>query len=109
MGDLMSRAGRLIELEARADKQAMSNREAGRIGGRVMAERIGAEGFRQMASRGGKSTMEKHGSRHYSKAGKRGGRKTRDSQGPKFYKEIGKKGAERAKYLIALGRAIENE
>lgn len=61
--------------------------QAGVLGGRTTAERLGSAHYAKIGKQGGTTTVARHGSEHFQKIGRQGGLRVRD--------------------LCALGRAQE--
>jgi len=86
----------------------MTVTEAGRMGGRLVSERYGAEFYEKIGKKGGSSTAQKYGPEFFGRIGKKGGRAVSQKYGPGHFEKIGRKGGQKVADLIERAKALES-
>lgn len=86
----------------------MTVTEAGRMGGRLVSERYGAEFYEKIGKKGGSSTAKKYGPEFFGRIGKKGGRAVSQKYGPGHFEKIGRKGGQKVADLIERAKALES-
>ena len=82
--------------------------EAGRRGGKQVAQELGADFFRMIGKKGGQATTEKYGAEFFSQIGRKGGESVKRERGVEFYSSIGRKGGSASRGNAAKGRKKES-
>ena len=85
----------------------ISCREAGRRGGRKVAQTYGKDHFQSIGRKAGMTTKARHGVEHYTKIGSLGGSATARKHGVEHYQKIGRHGGARVRELIDRAKQME--
>jgi general stress protein YciG len=96
-----------MPIMARKRGGQMTVTEAGRMGGRLVSERYGAEFYEKIGKKGGSSTAKKYGPEFFGRIGKKGGRAVSQKYGPGHFEKIGRKGGQKVADLIERAKALE--
>ena len=94
---------------ARRQGGGMTVAEAGRMGGRLVSEKYGAEFYEKIGKKGGSSTASKYGPEFFGRIGKKGGKAVTAKYGPAHFEKIGRKGGQKVADLIERAKALESE
>lgn len=87
----------------------MTVAEAGRMGGRLVSEKYGAEFYEKIGKKGGSSTAAKYGPEFFGRIGKKGGKAVTAKYGPGHFEKIGRKGGQKVADLIERAKSLEGE
>jgi len=87
----------------------MTVAEAGRMGGRLVSEKYGAEFYERIGKKGGSSTASKYGPEFFGRIGKKGGKAVTAKYGPSHFEKIGRKGGQKVADLIERAKALEEK
>jgi general stress protein YciG len=85
----------------------MTVAEAGRMGGRLVREKYGAEFYEKIGKKGGSSTAERYGPEFFGRIGRKGGKAVTAKYGPQHFEKIGRKGGQKVADLIERAKALE--
>jgi general stress protein YciG len=94
---------------ARKSGTPMTVAEAGRMGGRLVSEKYGAEFYTKIGKMGGSSTAEKYGPEFFGKIGKKGGKAVTAKYGPGHFERIGRKGGQKVADLIERAKTLSEQ
>ena len=86
---------------------AMTVAEAGRMGGKLVREKYGAEFYEKIGKKGGSSTAERYGPEFFGRIGRKGGKAVTAKYGPQHFEKIGRKGGQKVADLIERATALE--
>ena len=70
----------------------MTVAEAGRMGGKLVSEKYGAEFYERIGKKGGSSTAERYGPEFFGRIGRKGGKAVTAKYGPQHFEKIGRNG-----------------
>src|SRR5256885_4497785 len=72
----------------------MTVAEAGRMGGKLVSEKYGAEFYEKIGKKGGSSTAERYGPEFFGKIGRKGGKAVSEKYGAGHFERIGRRGGQ---------------
>jgi general stress protein YciG len=87
----------------------MTVAEAGRMGGKLVSEKYGAEFYKGIGKKGGSSTAERYGPEFFGKIGRKGGKAVSAKYGPGHFERIGRKGGQRVASLVEAGKVDDGQ
>src|SRR5579859_4505292 len=85
----------------------MTVAEAGRMGGKLVSEKYGADLYEKIGKKGGSSTAERYGPEFFGKIGRKGGKAVTAKYGPQHFEKIGRKGGQKVADLIERAKSLE--
>jgi general stress protein YciG len=85
----------------------MTVAEAGRMGGKLVSEKYGAEFYEKIGKKGGSSTAERYGPEFFGKIGRKGGKAVSEKYGPGHFERIGRRGGQKVALLVERAKQIE--
>jgi general stress protein YciG len=84
----------------------MTVAEAGRMGGKLVSEKYGAEFYEKIGKKGGSSTAERYGSEFFGKIGRKGGKAVSEKYGAGHFERIGRRGGQKVASLVERAKQI---
>jgi len=85
----------------------MTVAEAGRIGGKLVSERYGAEFYEKIGKKGGSSTAERYGPEFFGKIGRKGGKAVSEKYGTGHFERIGRRGGLKVAALVERAKSLD--
>ena len=85
----------------------MTVAEAGRMGGKLVSEKYGAEFYERIGKKGGSSTAERYGPEFFGKIGRKGGKAVSEKYGAGHFERIGRRGGQKVASLVERGKTLE--
>ena len=85
----------------------MTVAEAGRMGGKLVAAKYGAEFYERIGKKGGSSTAERYGSEFFGTIGRKGGKAVSDKYGPGHFERIGRRGGQKVASLVERAKKLD--
>jgi uncharacterized protein len=86
----------------------MTVAEAGRMGGKLVSEKYGAEFYEKIGKKGGSSTAERYGAEFFGKIGRKGGKAVSEKYGPGHFERIGRRGGQKVAALVERAKSLES-
>jgi general stress protein YciG len=86
----------------------MTVAEAGRMGGKLVSEKYGAEFYERIGKKGGSSTAERYGPEFFGKIGRKGGKAVSEKYGPGHFERIGRRGGQKVAALVERAKSLES-
>jgi general stress protein YciG len=87
----------------------MTVAEAGRMGGKLVSEKYGAEFYKGIGKKGGSSTAERYGPEFFGKIGRKGGKAVSEKYGPGHFERIGRRGGQKVASLVERAKSLEEQ
>jgi general stress protein YciG len=84
----------------------MTVAEAGRMGGKLVSEKYGAEFYKGIGKKGGSSTAERYGPEFFGKIGRKGGKAVSEKYGAGHFERIGRKGGQKVAALVERAKTL---
>ena len=85
----------------------MTVAEAGRMGGKLVSEKYGAEFYEKIGKKGGSSTAERYGPEFFGKIGRKGGKAVSEKYGLGHFERIGRRGGQKVAALVERAKHLE--
>src|SRR3977135_3124707 len=85
---------------ARKAGGGMTVAEAGRMGGKLVSEKYGAEFYKGIGKKGGSSTAERYGPEFFGKIGRKGGKAVSEKYGAGHFERIGRRGGQKVAAVV---------
>lgn len=85
----------------------MTVAEAGRMGGKLVAEKYGPEFYEKIGKKGGASTAERYGSEFFGKIGRKGGNAVSAKYGAGHFERIGRRGGQKVASLVEKAKQLD--
>ena len=85
----------------------MTVAEAGRMGGKLVSEKYGAEFYERIGKKGGSSTAERYGPEFFGKIGRKGGQAVSLKYGAGHFERIGRRGGQKVASLVERAKSLE--
>lgn len=86
----------------------MTVAEAGRMGGKLVSEKYGAEFYEKIGKKGGSSTAERYGPEFFGKIGRKGGKAVSEKYGAGHFERIGRRGGQKVASLVERAKQLED-
>ena len=87
----------------------MTVAEAGRMGGKLVSEKYGAEFYEKIGKKGGSSTAERYGPEFFGRIGRKGGKAVSEKYGPGHFERIGRRGGQKVASLVERAKTLEGD
>src|SRR5712692_8403213 len=87
----------------------MTVAEAGRMGGKLVSEKYGAEFYERIGKKGGSSTAERYGPEFFGKIGRKGGKAVSEKYGAGHFERISRRGGQKVASLVERAKQLEGE
>ena len=87
----------------------MTVAEAGRMGGKLVSEKYGAEFYERIGKKGGSSTAERYGSEFFGRIGRKGGKAVSEKYGAGHFERIGRRGGQKVASLVERAKTLDSE
>ena len=87
----------------------MTVAEAGRMGGKLVSERYGAEFYEKIGKKGGSSTAERYGPEFFGRIGRKGGKAVSEKYGPGHFERIGRRGGQKVASLVERAKQLPDD
>jgi general stress protein YciG len=85
----------------------MTVAEAGRMGGKLVSQKYGAEFYQAIGKKGGSSTAERYGPEFFGRIGRKGGQAVSEKYGPGHFERIGRRGGQKVASLVERAKTLE--
>jgi hypothetical protein len=85
----------------------MTVAEAGRMGGKLVSLRYGAEFYEKIGKKGGSSTAERYGPEFFGRIGRKGGKAVSLKYGVGHFERIGRRGGQKVASLVERAKTLE--
>jgi len=93
--------------QAKKPGGGMTVAEAGRMGGKLVSEKYGAEFYEKIGKKGGSSTAERYGPEFFGKIGRKGGKAVSEKYGAGHFERIGRRGGQKVASLVERAKSLE--
>jgi general stress protein YciG len=87
----------------------MTVAEAGRMGGKLVSEKYGAEFYEKIGKKGGSSTSERYGPEFFGRIGRKGGQAVSAKYGAGHFERIGRRGGQKVASLVERAKTLEGD
>lgn len=85
----------------------MTVAEAGRMGGKLVSEKYGAEFYERIGKKGGSSTAERYGPEFFGRIGRKGGKAVSEKYGAGHFERIGRRGGQKVASLVERAKTLD--
>ena len=85
----------------------MTVAEAGRMGGKLVSGKYGAEFYERIGKMGGSSTAERYGPEFFGRIGRKGGNAVSEKYGPGHFERIGRRGGQKVASLVERAKKLD--
>src|SRR5437763_16652788 len=87
----------------------MTVAEAGRMGGKLVSEKYGAELYKGIGKKGGSSTAERYGPEFFGRIGRKGGKAVSEKYGAGHFERIGRPAGQKVASLAEPANTLEGQ